>query len=177
MAGDRFSSKRTSSEVQSRLHTLVSAGGFSASRLVLGFSPVDLMELDDRDEDLLLAQDTSLPGQVARQWELRVIAQESALKGTANSALRRLLARDKSLFCTDVEIGDSALSYKAANRMSTPRRRGPTKFLDIDEAGATVKFQGQRFKLAHTCVRKKTGRYDVSEVEWDPANCALDSRG
>ena len=133
VAGDRFSSKRTSSEVQSRLHTLVSAGGFSASRLVLGLSPVDLMELDDRDEDLLFAQDTSLPGQVA-------LAQGSALKGTANSALRRLLAREKSLCCTDAEIGDSALSYKAANRMRTPRRRGPTKFLDIDEAGATVKF-------------------------------------
>ena len=67
LADDRFSGKQMSSEVQSRLNTLVSAGGISASRLALGSSPVDLFGRDDRDEDFRFAQDTSPPGQFARQ--------------------------------------------------------------------------------------------------------------
>ena len=42
---------------------------------------------EDKDADLLFAQETSLSGQLARQWELRKMAQNEALKGEADSKL------------------------------------------------------------------------------------------
>ena len=69
------------------------------------------------------------------------MAQERALKEKANSRLRRLLALNKSFTYADVKIGDAVLFYKAQNKKSTPRRRGPTLILDIEGTGATVKFQ------------------------------------
>ena len=38
----------------------------------------------DRDEDLLFAQDASLPGQLAQQWKLRMTVQGAALREVAN---------------------------------------------------------------------------------------------
>ena len=46
----------------------------------VGSSPVDLIERDDGDEILLFAQGFLLPGQFARQWALRMTAQEAALR-------------------------------------------------------------------------------------------------
>ena len=48
------------------------------------------------DEDLLLDQDTSLLGRLAHQKELRITAQEAALKEVAKGRLRRILEYHKS---------------------------------------------------------------------------------
>ena len=45
----------------------------------VGSSPVELFGRDGGDEGLLLAQESLLQGQFARQWALRVTAQEAAL--------------------------------------------------------------------------------------------------
>ena len=58
-----------------------------------------------------------------------MIAQEAALKGVANSKLRRLLARKKSFECTEVRIGHAALFYNAMNREGATRLRDPAKIL------------------------------------------------
>ena len=41
-------------------------------------------------------------------------AQEAALKETANSKLRRLLAYNKSFSCADIAVGDTLLLYKTS---------------------------------------------------------------
>ena len=66
-------------EVQWRMNTLTSGGGFSAYLMVFRANPVDLLGWGDKDVDLAFAQDTSLSGQFAQQWKLRVMAQEAAL--------------------------------------------------------------------------------------------------
>ena len=48
--------------------------------------------------------------------------------------------------------GNSGLLYKASNRKGAPRWRGPAKILDVDDAGATAKFQSPTFKVARNCV-------------------------
>ena len=62
-----------------------------------------------------------------------MLARESAPEEVAVSLLSRLLARNKSFGCMGSEIGDLALHFKAVNRKSTPRWRGPAKGVDIDE--------------------------------------------
>ena len=57
----------------------------------------------------MFAQDTSVAGQFAQQWKLRLRAQEATLKEIANSKLRRLLARNKSSNCADIAVRDSGL--------------------------------------------------------------------
>ena len=64
--------------------------------MVFGANPVDLFGRDDGDEDVLFAQNASLSGKFAQQWELRAMALEAATKKVANSQLRRLLERNKS---------------------------------------------------------------------------------
>ena len=54
------------------------------------------MDGGDSDDDLLFAQDTSISGQFVHQWQLRIRAQEAALKEIANSKLRRPLAYNKT---------------------------------------------------------------------------------
>ena len=100
-------------EAQWRLNTLVSASGYSAYQLVFGSNPMDLYGWDDSEDDLLFAQDTSISGQFAQQWQLRIRAQEAALKEIANSKLRRLLAYNKTFDCADIKVGDTVLFYKA----------------------------------------------------------------
>ena len=129
---------------------------------------MDLSGRGDKDGDLLFAKETSLSGQLVLQSKLRMMAQEAAAKGAANSKLRSLLAYNKSSKCTDVQIGDTAPFYEAIHRKSTPRWRGPAKTLDIDEPGATVEFQSQTFKVARHCVRKKDEE-DVGEVAQNPS--------
>ena len=80
-----------------------------------------------------------------------MMSQQAAQKDVANCKLRRLLAYDKSLYRAFAEVGGAALSYKAANRKITPRRRGPAKISDIDETGVTARFQPQTFKVARFC--------------------------
>ena len=72
---------------------------------------MDLFGWDAEDEDLLFGQVTSLSGQFAPQWRLRVMAREAVLEGVVNSELRRILAYDKPFYCADVYMGDSALVY------------------------------------------------------------------
>ena len=143
------------------LNTLVSASGYSAYQLVFGSNPMDLYGWIDSDEDLLFAQDTSISGQFAQQWQLRIRAQEAALKEIANSKLRRLLAYNETFDCVDIKVGDTVLFYKAPHKKSNPRWRGPAAILDIDESGVTLEFQPQFFKVARYCVRRKLEEKDL----------------
>ena len=112
--------------------------------------------LGDSDEDLLFAQDTPTLGQFAQQRQLRVSAQGAALKAIANSKLRRLLAHSKTFDCVDIKVGESGCFYKAPRKKSNPRWRSPAALPDIDESGATLKFQPQSCKVARFCVRRKS---------------------
>ena len=114
---------------------------YSAYRMVFGSDPVDIFGRVDRDADSLFAQETTLSGQFTQQWRLRMVAQEAAPEGVANSKLRPPSAYNKSFNCADIAIADSAPFQKRVNRKSAPRRRGTAKILDIDETGVTVKFQ------------------------------------
>ena len=81
---------------------------------------MDLYGRGDSDDDHLFAQDASISGQFAQQWQLRIRARE-----IDNSKLRRLLAYNKTLDCVDIKVGDVALFYKAPKKKSNPRWRGP----------------------------------------------------
>ena len=92
MADGRYSGKQVLAEVQWCLDSMVSSSGYSAFQSVFVANPTDLYRWGDNGGDLLRAQDTSVSGQFAQQWKLRMMAQEAALKEVANSKLRRLLA-------------------------------------------------------------------------------------
>ena len=159
---DRFyTGSQILTEAQWRLNTMVSASGYSAYQLVFGSNPMDLYGWGDTDEDLLFARDTSISGQFVQQWQLRIRAQEAALKEIANSKLRRLLAYNKTFDCADIKVGGSVLFYKAPRKKSNPRWRGPAAILDIDESGVVLKFQPQSFKVARYCVRRKLEEKDL----------------
>ena len=145
---DRFSKKMILLEAQWCLNTMLSACRFSAHQMVLGSNPADLCGWEDKDEDLMFAQDTSLAGRLVQQWELRMRAQEATLKEIARSKLRRLLAYSKSFNCADIAGGDDVPFYKAQSRKGPPRWRGPAKILEIDETGVTAPFQSQTFNVA-----------------------------
>ena len=74
------------------MNTMISAGGFSATRMASGSNPADLFVWADNDEALHFSQDTSLSGQFVQQWRLRARPQEAAPKAVADSKLRRLHA-------------------------------------------------------------------------------------
>ena len=93
------------------MNTMVPAIGYPTYRLAFGSNPMDLYGWGDTDEDLLFAQDTSISGQFVQQWQLRIRAQEAALKEIADSKLRRLLAYNKTFDCVDINAGDSVLFY------------------------------------------------------------------
>ena len=59
------------------------------------------------------------------------MARGAALKESADSRLRRMLAYNKSFTCTDVRIGDAALCYKAQSEKGAPRWSGPALILDL----------------------------------------------
>jgi len=65
----------------------------------------------------------------------------------------------------DVKVGDTVIFYKAQNRKSSPRRRGPAKVLELDETGAAVYFQSQIFKVAHYCIRRRVKESEVVDKE------------
>ena len=85
------------------------------------------------------------------------------MKEIANSKLRRLLARNKTLDCVDIKVGGSVLFYEAPQKKSNPRWRGPAAILDIDESGVVLKFQSQTFKVARYCVRHKLEEEDLPQ--------------
>ena len=87
--------------------------------------------------------------------------QDTAPRRMASSKLQRASARNRSFNCTDVEVENSAPFYKAVNRNSAPRRRGPLGILDIDGIGATVKSRSQTLKAARYCVRRHLGPEDA----------------
>ena len=70
--------------------------------MVFGSNPADFFGWGNGDEDLLLAQDTSLAGQFVQQWKLRMRA---------------------------IAIGDMALFYKTLNKKSFPDGGGRRKSL------------------------------------------------
>ena len=123
--------------------------------MVFASHPAGLFGWGDSEEALFFAQDTSLAGQFVNQLKLRVRAQEATLGGVANSKLRRKLAHNQTFNCTEAAVGDIVLFYKTPNRRSSPRWRGPAKVLEIGEAGVTVHFQSQTFKVARCCVRRR----------------------
>ena len=99
------------------------------------------MGLDGRDaekEDPLFAQDTSVPGQFAQHWELRMIAQEAALKEAKDCKLLRLLAYYKTFNCAGVKIGGSVRFFETPSRRSQPKWRWPACILGIDETRVAV---------------------------------------
>ena len=100
-------------EAQRCLKTMFSACGFSTYQMVFGSNPVDSIGWEGSDEDLMFAQDASPAGQFAQQWKLRMRAEEATSKEIANSKLRRVLARKKTCNCTEIDVGDMALFYKA----------------------------------------------------------------
>ena len=63
---DRSSNRKILSEAQPCLNNVLSASGFSAYQMVFGSNPMVLLRWEDKDEDLMLAQDTSLEGQFAQ---------------------------------------------------------------------------------------------------------------
>ena len=111
----------------------------------------------------MFAQDTSLSGQYVAQWKLRITAQDAAF----NSKLRRILAFNNSFDSVGVRVGDGVLFHKAPSRKSAPRWRGPARVLPLDESGAALSFQGQTFKVARHCVRKKVRASVESEASCD----------
>ena len=137
--------------------------------MVFGSRPADPYGWKDKGEDLAFAQDTSSSGRFVQQWKLRMMTQKAALKEIANSRLRKLLALNKSSTCTDTQIGDAVLFYKAQSRKSAPQWWSPTLISDIDETGATVKFHSQDSKVARFCARKRGEEKEVGENELDSA--------
>ena len=75
-----------------------------------GSNLVDLFGRDDMDEDLMSANRSPSSSRFAQQWQLRMRAHEAAIKVIANSKLRRLLAYNESVDCTDVHVGTQSLS-------------------------------------------------------------------
>ena len=69
------------------------------------------------------------------------------------------------------------LFYKAQSKKSALRRRGPALISDIDETGATVKFQSQTFKVARFCARKRREEKDVEGDELDPVRARFHQGG
>ena len=162
VADTSFSGRQILAEVHWRLNALMSGGGISAYQPVFGPNPVDRYGWrDGKDGGLLFAQDTPPSGQFAQQWKLRMMAQGAALKGVAYSKLRRLLAYNQSFTCTDVHIGGASSLYKAMNRKSTPRRRGPAQIL-------TAKFQSQTFMVRATVCGTRWRRRMRKIWNWIP---------
>ena len=155
IADGRFAGRQLISEVQLCVNAMLPANCCSSYEVALGGNPADNFGWVGEDEDLLFAQDASLPGQYVAQWKLRAMAQGAALRKIASSKSRRILAFNNSFDIAGVQVGCEVLCYDAPSRKSSPRRRGPAIAFLLDESGDAVSFQGQTFKVARRCVRKK----------------------
>ena len=154
-ADGRFAGRQLIPEVHFCLNTVLSTNGFSAYQLVFGSNPGDNFGWGAEDGDFFFAQNTSPPGQFVAQWELRMVAQEAALRTLANSMLRRIRAFNNSFDGAGGRVGDEVFIYEAPPQRSAPRRRGPAKVLLLGESGAALSSQGQTFKVARHCVQRK----------------------
>ena len=97
------------------------------------------------------------------------MAQEAAPREVGCSNSRRLLAQNQLCNCADAQVGESDLFYKASNRKGAPKRRGPAKILDVDDAAATVKFRSQTFKAARHSPGGEKDVQDFGGVDGNPA--------
>ena len=122
--------------------------------MVFGPNPVDLCVWRDDDSDSESAQDLSISGHCAHLWKLGMMTQEATLKGTADSKLRRLLARNKSSRGPDVSAGGLGSVLRAdgeekcakvAQSSCRARHLREWRHSEIPGAelpGVTVKFRG-----------------------------------
>ena len=94
-----------------------------------------------------------------------MLAQDAALKELASSNSRRLLARNESFECTDVQVVDSALLYKWVGRESAPKWRGPATVRDMDATGVTATAEGGTFKSRYLLQEKTCGGGRVPLVD------------
>ena len=103
---------------------------------------------------------------------LRITAQEAALRESANGKLQRPLAHYQSFERAEVEVGEPALFYETAGRKSAPRRRCPAVVLDFGGTGVAVEVHGQTSKVARFCAgtSKVAQPEDLGDVEWNPAS-------
>ena len=147
---------------------MISASGYSAFQLVFGSNPVGPYGWGDQDENLLFEQDSSVSGQFAQQWKLRMMAEEAALKEAANSKLKRHLAYNKTFNCADAENGDAILFNKAPNWKCRPKWGGPARVLEIDETGETAQYQSQTFEVAQNCARTRVDGKDMGDRKGPP---------
>ena len=81
----RFSGERILSGLHWLLNALISGGRLPAYQMVLGSDQAGHYRWDDKDENPTFAQDTPISGQFVQQWKLRMMAQEAALAGIADS--------------------------------------------------------------------------------------------
>ena len=96
-----------------------------------------------------------------------MLAQEAALEEKSKRKLRRILAFNNSFDSADAAVGNEVLHYKAPARKSGPRWRGPAKVPLMDDSGVALSFQGQTFKVARHCVRKKVRAPAEAEASCD----------
>ena len=129
-----------------------------------GYDPADWYARQIGDSEMGFAQGASASGQFAQKWGLRLMAQGATQREMANSKLRRLLARKKTLQITEIAMGGSAIFYEQIGRVRVPKWRSPAAILDIGEVGVTVKFQSQTFQFARFCVRRRWGPSDLVDV-------------
>ena len=102
VADDRFAIKQILTEAHYCLHSLLSASGYSAYRLIFGSNPADVFGRGGDVGGLLLAQDASRSGQFARRREFRVTAREAAWRDAANSKRGRASAISRPFNSADV---------------------------------------------------------------------------
>ena len=141
---------------------MISASGNSAVQLLFGSNKVDPSGWDDPDENLLFSQDTSVSGQFARQWELRMMAQGAALIVT--------FWRKRRLTAPTLRLGTriSLTRRPRGTRISLTKRTGLACILDIDGTGATARYQSQTFVVARRFGRKPVGAKEMRDTEGPP---------
>ena len=122
---DRVSSERSLLDVQCCLTSRLSASGYLPYQMALESNPAGCSVCGGGDEDRSPAQDASLLGQSPQQWKLCVMAQGPSLEAVTKSRSRRPLARNKSLSCADVRVGDPASVKKRS--VAYARRDGATR--------------------------------------------------
>ena len=97
------------------------------------------------------------------------MAQGATSQESADTKLRRLLARKRSLGCADVETGGSALPCESAGRKGTLEWRRPAVLLDIDGPGVSANFQSPTSMVGRYCARKRVEPRDIRSPDRDPA--------
>ena len=131
----------------------------------------------DGDSNLHFVCNALISGHFTQQRTLRTLAQEATLWVIADSRMRRFASRNKYFKCADVQPGRSAPLNKSVGRRSAPKWCGPEAVIGTDAGGVTAKFQGQSYKVARYCVRRRVDPEVAGSVEWDPASRLEMERG